>query len=142
MNRRSLRILASILLFAAGHLFGQSVRTPAAGTAERKAIMDTLRPPVEKDLRQPVIFKVERLRVSGPWAFAFVVPIKPDGGEINYAKTRYREDLAAGAFDPQLATLLHKEGDRWKIVESSFGATDVPWVDWPAKHRCPKALFE
>ena len=46
--------------------------------------MDVLRVPVDADLRQKVLFKVQHLRIVGRWAPARVVPIRPNGGEIDY----------------------------------------------------------
>ena len=69
---------------AAAHTYAQRAYTPPAGSPERKAIMDVLRVPVEADLRQKVVFKVQHLRIVGPWALARVVPIRPNGGEIDY----------------------------------------------------------
>lgn len=43
--------------------------TPAAGSAERGAIMDGVRGAIVTELSQVVIFKVEWLRVCDGWAF-------------------------------------------------------------------------
>ena len=53
--------------------------------------MNALRKPCEKDLQQKVIFRVQHLRLIGDWALARVVPLRPDGSEIDYSKTKYRE---------------------------------------------------
>ncbi|MEO5721506.1 MAG: hypothetical protein ABIR71_08560, partial [Chthoniobacterales bacterium] len=126
------------------HAFAQSAHTPAAGSEERKGIMDAIRQPAEKDLQLKVVFKVDRLRVAGDWAYARVLPIRPDGGKIDFSKTKYKEDLDLGMFDPQGEALLFmKSSGEWTVLEWVFGSTDVPSVAWPDKHAgLPKALLQ
>jgi len=118
------------------------LHTPERGSEERKAIMDALRPPVEKKLRQQVIFKVDHLKVQNGWAFLIGKPQRPDGTTIDYSGTIYRDAVSAGAFDDGIVALLHDVGGKWKMVQYVIGATDVPYVDWDKKYRAPKAIFE
>ena len=120
----------------------QHAHTPAAGTEERAAIMDALRVPAEKDLKQKVIFEVDLLRVAGDWAYARVSPTRPGGDEIDFSKTKYREQVELGAFDPQGEALLRKEDDEWKVLEWVFGGTDLASATWGDKYRFPKSLLE
>ena len=134
-------LLAFSLFVAAGtHAYAQRAYTPPAGSAERKAIMDVLRVPVEADLRQKVVFKVQHLKIVGPWALARVVPIRPDGGEINYSRTRYREDMEDGAFDGEGEALLRNDSAGWRLLEWRFGASDTEVDIWLEKYRAPAAL--
>jgi hypothetical protein len=120
----------------------QSAFTPAAGTPERKAIMDALRVRAEKDLEQKVIFNVDTLKVAGDWAYARVTPTKPNGDDIDFSETRYSEQVELGAFDPQGEALLRRSGDSWKVIEWAFGGTDVASAEWPDKYRLPKSLLD
>lgn len=122
------------------HSFAQRAYTPAAGSPERKAIMDVLRVPVEADLRQKVIFKVQHLRIVGTWALARVVPLRPDGSDIDYSRTRYRDDLAEGAFDGEGEALLRNDGSRWRLLEWRFGASDTEVPMWLQTYGAPAAL--
>ena len=45
--------------------------TPEKGSVERKAITDALRVPVEKKLKQSVVFNIDHLKVQNGWAFMF-----------------------------------------------------------------------
>ena len=132
--------LIALFCLAATATHGQRAYTPATGSAERKAIMDVLRVPVEADLRQRVIFRVQHLRVVGPWALARVVPIRPDGGEIDYTRTKYRADLEEGAFDAEGEALLRNDGAGWRLLEWRFGASDTEVPIWLEKYRAPAAL--
>ena len=104
--------------------------------------MDALRVPAKKDLGRTVIFKVDQLRVLGDWAFARVSPTLPNGDEIDYSKTQYREQAELGMFDPQAEALLRQTVDGWDVVEWRFGATDVESVLWVDKYGLPKGLIE
>ena len=54
-----------IAILAAGAV-GQTAYTPEKGSAERKAILDVLRLPVERDLnRQKITFVTDSFKISG-----------------------------------------------------------------------------
>jgi hypothetical protein len=138
---RKLAVALCVALAACGTALAQSARTPEHGSEERAAIMDAIREPAEREFKQKVIFKVERLRVAGEWAYARVSPTKPNGDEIDFSKTKYREQMELGAFDPQGEALLRLEDDGWTIVEWVFGSTDAPSAEWAEKHDLPKSLL-
>ena len=146
MSPRFLRRLASLalLLLAFTSARGQEASTPAAGSKERKAIMDVLRVPFERELKQEVIFVVSLLKVSEGWAAVRVQPKTPSGGEIDYRRTKYREQLEADMFDPTGEALLRRQGASgpWKIIEWKFGGTDTALSAWVSSHGAPKSLNE
>ena len=127
---------------AIGLVAGQrGPHTPEKGSAERKAILDALRVPVEKKLKQPVIFNVDHFQVMDGWAFLLGAPRRPDGGKVDYSGTPYRQAVDAGAFDDGIIALLHQVGGNWRVVQYVIGATDVPYLDWDRKYRAPRAIF-
>src|SRR5262245_22461962 len=67
--------------------------TPKPGSAERKAIMDALRVPVEKELKKKVVFKVDHLKVLKDWAFLRGVPQQPNGKPMDYKGTAHQEAI-------------------------------------------------
>ena len=115
--------------------------TPQKGTAERAAIMDSLRVPVEAVLRQPVIFVVKTLRVGDGWAFVVGVPRASDGGPVDYGGTRYGDAIDAGAFEDEIVGLLRNDGNRWVVVDFTIGATDVVYETWDVDYGAPRELF-
>lgn len=117
----------------------QSVHTPAQGSAERKAILDALRVPVEKDLKQKVSFVAEHFSVQGSWAFVSGRPRKPSGERVDLKGTMFEgeEDL----FDDNFFALLRKTGGKWKVVTHALGCTDVCYATWWEDHKAPKAIF-
>lgn len=117
-------------------------RTPERGSPERKAIVDALRIPIEKQLKQPVIFKIDHLKVQSNWAFLLGSPQQPDGSAVDYTGTVYQDAVDAGAFDDGVIGLLRNVGGKWRVVQYVIGATDVPWVDWDKKYKAPKEIFK
>ena len=136
----SLCILITLLVAPA--LSAQSKPyTPDKGSAERKAITDALRVPVERKLKQEVIFKIDHLKAQNNWAFLMGTPRRPDGGPIDYRNTAYAEAQKAGAFDDGVMALLHKVGGQWRVVQYVVGATDVAYLGWDRKFHAPAAIF-
>jgi hypothetical protein len=140
-RRKTFLVALGCVVIGAGFVLAQSVYTPAAGSAERKAIMDVLREPCEKDLGRKVIFRVQHLRLAGDWAFARVVPIQPNGKDIDYSRTKYAEAEAEGAFGGTGEALLRRNGSNWKLLEWRFGASDTEVDLWLEKHRFPRELL-
>ena len=115
--------------------------TPAAGSAERKAIMDSLRQPVTKELGQSVVFVVAQLKVCGNWAFLEAEPQRPDGGPVDWTAGAYADAVADDMCGGYIHALLIKKSGRWQVREHVICATDVPWVTWPDDFGAPATLF-
>ena len=135
-------LMLALLCVAPAAPAQEAARTPAAGSAERKAILDALRVPVEKELKRKVVFKVDGLKVRGAWAFMRGVPQQPGGAAMDYRGTVYEEAIREGAFDDWVCALLRRERGRWRVVAHSIGATDVVYANWPEEHGAPRALFD
>ena len=142
MLKRVCLLLPALLLTAAAALAQKGAYTPAPGSAERKAINEALRAPVERELGQKVVFKVDQLKVQGGWAFLRGVPQTPAGGQLDYKATSYRQQVEEGMFDDGVVALLRKQGGRWRVVKYVIGATDVPYVSWDKDYKAPAAIFK
>lgn len=138
-------LFASCLLLAA---------TPASAVPEsapraieradplRRILLDALRPEVERDLGQKLIFVVDLLRVQDGWAFATLAPRTPAGAQIDFSRTRHAERQREGMLDGDtIHALLRWTGGKWKIVTWVIGPTDVAWAGWPEEHGAPQSLF-
>lgn len=147
MQARTHRLLLAFLIglcffTVSSESYAQSgITTPKAGSAERKAIMDALRVPVQKFLKQKVIFVVNRLNLQRGWAFVIAVPEQPNGKPIDFSHTIYADAVRAGAFDGQAIGLLKKHGRQWRVVTYNIGATDVVYEDWDRKYGAPRAIM-
>lgn len=130
-----------VILTAAFVVSAQSVQTPEKGSAERKAIMDVIRVPVEREMKQKIVFVVDDLNVQGTWAFVSGSMQTPSGGRPDVRNTQYAEAAEAGAFDSNFFALLRRVGGKWKLTTHAIGCTDVCYLDWRSKYRAPKAIF-
>ena len=119
----------------------QSAYEPPKGSPERKAILDALRIPVERDLKQKVVFVADNFKVQGNWAFVSGTPQTTNGGEPDYSRTKFADAYDSGAFDNNFFALLKKTGGKWKVTTYAIGCTDVCYADWWRRYRAPKAVF-
>jgi hypothetical protein len=122
-------------------VLAQAVHTPAKGSAERAAILNALRIPVEKELKQKIVFSVQQLNVSGNWAFLSGEPQGANNDKPNYKSTKYKDAVDAGMFDNNFFALLKKTGGKWKVITHAIGCTDVCYLDWWKDYKAPKAIF-
>ncbi len=138
--RAKLLVAISLSLFTVA-LQAQTPYTPEKGSPERKAILDALRIPVERDLKQKVVFVVENFNVLGSWAFVSGTPQNANGGSPDYSRTQYADALDSGAFDNNFFALLRKTAGKWKVTTYAIGCTDVCYADWWRRYRAPKGVF-
>jgi len=119
-----------------------SAYTPKPNSIERKQILDALRSPVESELKKPVVFKVDHLKVSRDWAFMHGVPQQPGGKKMNYTGTSYEGAIKEGLFDDWICALLRKEKGKWRVVRYAIGATDAPYDGWDKELNAPSDIFK
>ena len=109
-------LLASLALAA-------SYAVPPPGSHLRKAVLDGLRPAVEKQLGPGVEFNVAQIRVQGDWAFVVADPQRKGGKPIDGWRI-FGEQF--GNMDGlRIDAVLRKRGGRWTVVDHAIGATDV-----------------
>jgi hypothetical protein len=118
-----------------------SYYTPARGTAERSALMDAARGPIQRELGQPVIFVVSRLRSDGNWAYLAATPVQPDGTPLDWSRTPLADEWAADMMSDLVLVVMRRGAEGWQTVEYVIGPTDVAWVNWRERYGWPRALF-
>lgn len=102
--------------------------TPASpATSERKAVLDALRPAVEKKLGPNVEFVVALLRVENGWAFVIADPQRKGGKAIDGWKI-FSDDFE-NMDGLRVDAVLKRENGRWRVVDYAIGATDVWYCD-------------
>jgi len=137
--RSSLRFLVLWLSIAATLFGADPVKTPPIGSPERKAIMDALRGPVEAELGQAVIFKVDFLRVNSEWACMNGTPLRPNGSRIDHRNARAREALQ-GVASEDVAALFKKVRGVWQLVTFNIGHGDPVWMNWESQFGAPRSI--
>jgi hypothetical protein len=105
--------------------------------AERKAVLDALREPVSRRLEQPVEFVVEKIAVSGEWAFVIATPQRPGGSQIAWQRTVCRGDVSH-----LVGGLMKRLPGGWSVRALALCPTDVAWETWPSEHGAPAELFK
>lgn len=140
MLKKSLLALFFVLILAFS-TFAQSLHTPEKGSTERTEILNALRAPVERELKQKIQFAVDHFNAQGNWAFLDGKPQNPAGGTPNYRGTEHQKAISSGAFDNNFFALLKKTGGKWRVVRYQIGCTDVCYLTWAKDYRAPKAIF-
>lgn len=140
MLKKSL-ISLSVILFLSCAALAQSVSEPEKSSPERTAILNALRVPVEKALKQKIQFSVQTIKVQGNWAFVNGEPQNSSGEKPDYSNTEFQEAMDEGMFDNNFQALLKKTGGKWKVVTYAIGCTDVCWLGWEEEFKAPKAIF-
>lgn len=115
-------IAALGLLLAALPAAAQSFHTPPPGSAERRALLDAVRPHIEGELGAPVEFVVHQLRVGGGWAFVQATPQRPGGRAI----PQPHSDMDG----VHTEAVLRRDGDDWIVVGWAVGSTDVWYLEY------------
>lgn len=133
--------LIAILFISTATANAQAAYVPEKGSPERKAILDALRVPVERDLKQKVVFVADNFRVQGNFAFVGGTPQTATGGDPDYSRTKYAEQVDTGAFDNNFFAVLKKTAGKWRVTHYAIGCTDVCYADWWRRYRVPKAIF-
>lgn len=136
----SILLLAAFLSVPGGPALAEAFREPARGSAERSAILETLRPAVEAEMRGPVEFVVTVIRASPNWAFVQAEPQRPGGGAIDPEKTGFagETDMMDGL---TVFALMAFQSGRWNLIDHFVGPTDVAYADWPKRYGVPPAII-
>jgi len=114
-----MRVVSALALLAL------TAATPPA--SPRKAVLDALRPAVEKKLGRNVEFVVTLLRAENDWAFVIADPQRKGGKPIDGWKV-FGEDF--GNMDGlRVDAVLQKRNGRWIVADYAIGATDVWYCD-------------
>ena len=137
---RNFALVFALIAFSVPSLAG-SVYTPQRGDPLRKELLDTIRPRVQSDLNQRVLFVVETMNVEGNWAFLAVTPQRPNGQKIDIYSTHYAEnaDLMDGLTN---YSLLKFANGRWNEITFVVGPTDVAYEPWPAQYGFSRELIQ
>lgn len=110
---------AAMTFSVAGAALAQ-VHAPSAGSPERRALMDAVRPVVQAKVGGAIQFKVNHIAVSGNHAFVMLEPQRPNGAPIAYngEDAEFMDGLHTEA-------LLVRSNGRWTVEDHAIGSTDA-----------------
>lgn len=138
---RFLAIIAFIAAVAASSIaFAAGVHEPAKGSAERKAILDAIRPAIEAQMRGPVEFSITIMLSDGEWAFVGANPQRPGGGEIDPETTAFAGQSETMDGLTTYALVRYANG-RWNHIDDIVGPTDVAYMSWLEQYQVPTAVI-
>jgi hypothetical protein len=100
---------------------------PPPGSGLRNAVLNGLRPAVERRLGPNIEFQVTLIRVQRDWAFVVADPQRRGASPIDGHKIfgEHFENMDGLRVD----AVLRKRGGRWIVVDHAIGATDVWYCD-------------
>src|SRR2546422_9130402 len=114
-------LVGLLSLYAGVALAGaQSDYTPKPGSSERQAICDAARTYVLRKyatapLPQPIVFKIDRVRVQDHYCNFEAIPLFKDGG---YVSPQYMVDIVFNL-------CFKRTNNRWNVIVD-LSRTDVP----------------
>ncbi|HEX8210996.1 MAG TPA: hypothetical protein VF584_12550 [Longimicrobium sp.] len=138
MMRQLLAAAAVLALLDTAAPAQQLPRTPAPGSSERRAILDALRPSVDRAIGESVIFADVHVAVEDGWAYVRAMPYRLERAHGD----TFRVLATPDATDPYVYGLLRDEGG-WKVAEAVTGVARkaTPYTAWATRHSVPVRLF-
>ena len=121
---RRAALLALLIAAAAAEPATAQVNGTAPATvnsAQRRAILDALRPTIARELRSPVEFVVQRIGVERGWALVIADPQRPGGGAIDARNLPYAEERDGLT----VYAIMRFQRSRWTLHDHAIGPTDV-----------------
>lgn len=104
---------------------GVNATAPASpGSAQRRAILDALRPAIQAKLGPNIEFVVSRITVSNGWALVIAEPQRRGGGRID-PRRHFPADQVEFMDGVTVNGVLRNTGRGWRLVDHAVGPTDV-----------------
>lgn len=95
---------------------------PAKGSSQRAAIMDAVRPAVERELGGSVEFVIKCVAVSAGRSYVIAEPQRRGGGKIRYSEDDYPFGITV------VASLAFRQGN-WVLLKHVIGDSDAWYFD-------------
>ncbi len=107
----------------------------------KKAAIAALNTAVGKKLGTSTQLELGSYQTNGNFAFISAKLKGADGKAIDFSKTEYAKDKAAGKFTENAIGLLQYDKGAWKVLTYSIGVTKPPVDAWVKNYKASKALF-
>ncbi|MCC6726142.1 MAG: hypothetical protein IT258_16665 [Saprospiraceae bacterium] len=107
----------------------------------KKAAIAALNTAVGKKLGTSTQLDLGTYQTNGNFAYISAKPKQADGKAIDYSKTAYAKEAAAGKHADNAIGLLQYDKGAWKVLTFSLGVTKAPVDAWVKDYKAPKALF-
>lgn len=107
---------------AAAQVNGSAAAT--AGSAQRRAILEAMRPAIENRLGPNIEFRISSIRVSNGWALVIAEPQRRGGGRIDPSRY-FAPDQLEFMDGLTVNAVLRFRPRGWTLVDHAIGPTDV-----------------
>jgi hypothetical protein len=124
-----------LVMLLTGFVAGKqtSPYTPKVGSKERAAVLDTLRKPVAREIRQKVVFYDVIVRAKNGWAYVFAMPRDRKGKVFK----KFGPDM-----DPGVMALLRNKAGRWQVLVWGLATDAAPLYEARKKYpQAPRSIF-
>lgn len=115
-----------ILTIPISSMASSRITHPGQGSPERKALLDVLRPHVEKEWRRKIVFRVDEINMSSTLAFVRATPLDSLGREYKCEAVFSADECELMDGMTVIATFQKKSG-KWVVSQQGTGPTDVFW---------------
>jgi hypothetical protein len=134
-------LLFVLIVAPVASLSAQTVQHPDKGSPERTAVLNSLRPIVEQELKQKVTFVINSINLQGGWVFVDGRLRTLEGRVPDWKNTSYAQAAKYGAQSDGISAVLKRTNGHWRVIVKAIGCTDVCYVDWWKRYKAPKAIF-
>ena len=136
----------ALLLLRLPHLWlrsmPQTVEHPDKGSAERSALLETLRPPVEKRAKQKIVFVIITINVQSAHGRLSTAGCERPTARCRSGKLRHTPRPPSTVHRATAyPALLKRSGRLASYNDKSDRLHDVCYVDWWKRYKAPKAIF-
>ena len=111
------------------------------GDADYASLLALAQPRAEQQVGLPLQLQVDHLDRQGDWAFLLSRMRAPDGNRIDWKRSEYADQAAAGAMSERYAALFKRDDGQWRLIAQAVAPGDVAWETWPREHGAPASLF-
>ncbi|MCC6462079.1 MAG: DUF3298 domain-containing protein [Saprospiraceae bacterium] len=107
----------------------------------KKGALAALNQAVGKKLGIATQLEPGNYQSSGNFAYLSARPKQANGKAIDYSKTSYATEAAAGTLADNSIGLLQYDKGVWKVLAYSIGVNQPPVDVWVKRYKAPRALF-
>lgn len=113
------------------------------GDPDRRLLLDAIRPTLARLTEGEVHFGVTELRRFGEYAFGVLQPRRPERQPIDWAGTRFRDQVQDKNFrEGRTFVLWRRLAEGWKVEEYAIGAPDTIRATWGSRFGLPRPMLE
>ncbi len=108
--------------------------TPTPGSSERRAILDALRQPVDKEMKQTVVFHDVFVKAQNGWAYVSADVRDSSGHTLRY--------FSGSPLDFTFQGLLRRTKTGWRVLDWGYGTGTDPTDNARKKYpAAPASIF-